>query len=59
MKTFEVKINVSETHYVNIEAESKEEAEVLAEDIQVYSDDADMRDKDIISIKEIVPDYPY
>tara|TARA_R100000773_G_C4153130_1_gene74251 strand:+ start:224 stop:400 length:177 start_codon:yes stop_codon:yes gene_type:complete len=58
MKTFEVKINVSETHYVNIEAESKEEAEVLAEDIQVYSDDADMRDKDIISIKEIVPDYP-
>ena len=58
MKTFEVKINVSETHYENIEAESKEEAEVLAEDIQVYSDDADMRDKDIISIKEIVPDYP-
>ena len=58
MKTFEVKINVSETHYVNIEAESKEEAEVLAEDIQVYSDEADMRDKDIISIKEIVPDYP-
>ena len=58
MKTFEVKISVSETHYVNIEAESKEEAEVLAEDIQVYSDDADMRDKDIISIKEIVPDYP-
>ena len=58
MKTFDVKINVSETHYVNIEAESKEEAEVLAEDIQVYSDDADMRDKDIISIKEIVPDYP-
>ena len=58
MKTFEVKINVSETYYVNIEAESKEEAEVLAEDIQVYSDDADMRDKDIISIKEIVPDYP-
>ena len=58
MKTFEVKINVSETHYVNIEAESKEEAEVLAEDIQVYSDEADIRDKDIISIKEIVPDYP-
>ena len=58
MKTFEVKINVSETYYVYIEAESKEEAEVLAEDIQVYSDDADMRDKDIISIKEIVPDYP-
>ena len=58
MKTFEVIINVSETHNVNIEAESKEEAEVIAEDIQVYSDDADMRDKDIISIKEIVPDYP-
>ena len=57
MKTFEVKISVSETHYVNIEAESKEEAEVLAEDIQVCSDEAEIR-KERITIREIVPDYP-
>lgn len=49
---YEIKLEVIETHYLTIDADSKEDAEEQAEDYGVNSLDAFSTEVEVISVKE-------
>tara|TARA_Y100000768_G_scaffold387836_1_gene380525 strand:- start:235 stop:399 length:165 start_codon:yes stop_codon:yes gene_type:complete len=53
MRTFEVKLEVTETHYVKVQAKSKSEAEEIAEDMGVNSLDAHETDVEAVGVVEV------